>query len=658
MPPWRVWTEPLSLATHRDDYAVVQYASVSPDACAYDASGEVLPDALACRYDHLFRPAGRHRYLREQAGELVLVDERGPGAIVRVWMTTGDGFSADFPPDLRLKVRVDGNPIPAVDLPVSQWFDGSTWPFVWPLVGNRSTAAGASFSYVPIVFREGATVSLAGPDASIDARPIWYHVDVQRHATASIAASGIPDDVDDWRTFAAVGSGAYPWPGAVAWQIASADVAQGATQTLIEHVGGDTLLALRLRAKDPGHLDTLSLQVDLDGDRRIAHRLSDLFAFAGSPADAQRTLTHGIDGSGHAYLYLPMPFHASLRLALHQPTGAGDAQIDYAFAFRGMPPPQDAMRLSVHSHDTCMEGGRDAPDLALIDTAGRGRWMSLATRQGNHPPGNPNYLEGDERIHVDGSRHPAWQGTGNEDFYNGGFYFDRDGSYGHPHAELFAGAPGHGFVGPQLSTSHMYRSLLLDALPFQSRLHVGLERGAYGDQPMCSRGVAFLYVEPGRALAPVASLDLGDPASIVAAQYVAPPEAQCDDETFSYAQEPPQSQAGRVCRRSGGESSFRFTLRQPAQRLWLRRQFDGLHGGQAARIKVADVAVAHLPYAMATPARRWQDVDMPLDLPPQPAGATLVFRIIPDDNNALFTESRYVLIATAGDPLFAHGFDD
>jgi hypothetical protein len=656
LPPWRVWTAPVALATHRDDYSVVQQSSASADPCAYDASGQVLPGSLACRYDHLFRPSGRHRYLREEGKELVLVDERGPGAIVRVWMTTGNGFSADFPPDLRLKVRLDGNPIPAVDLPVSQWFDGSTWPFTWPLAGNRSNAAGASFSYVPIVFSEGATVSLSGPDASIDARPIWYHFDVQRHAAASSITSGIPGDIGDWFAFSRGSPGGYPWPRLMAWQIGSAQVEQGTTQTLFERDGGDTLLAFRVRTADIAHLETVTLQIEFDGDRRIDQRLNELFAFSGSRPDAQEALLYGI-GNDYAYLYLPMPFHQSMRLQLSQPSGAGDAQVDYDYAFAGMPPPADAMRLAAHSHDTCIDGGRDAPDLTLLDVSGRGRWMSLATRQGNQPPADPNYLEGDERIYVDGSRHPAWQGTGNEDLYNGGFYFDRGGSYGFAHAYRFAGAPGHAFNGPVPSISNMYRLLMTDAVPFHSHLRVDLERGAYGDQPMCSRGVAFLYVEPERALAPVASLDLGDPASVAAAHYVSTPVASCKEETFSYAEEPPRPLAGTVCRRVGGASNFMFTLRQPASRLWLRRRLDGAEGGQAARVEVEGVAVAHLPYAMATPDRRWQDVDLPLDLPPQPAGATLAFRVVPDDAGAVFTESAYELIATAHDELFAHGFE-
>lgn len=656
--PWRFWTDPLSLAVHRDDYAVVQRSSFSPDPCDYDPAGHIVPGALDCRYDHLYRPAGRNRFLRMDTDELVLLDERGPGAIVRAWMTTGDGFSADFPADLRLRVRLDGNPIPAVDLPVPQWFDGSTWPFVPPLVGDRVSAAGAGFSYVPIVYRTGAVVTLVGPEASIDANRIWYQFNVQRHARPTTMTSGVPNDIAQWIDFAQTPPGDYPWPAALTWQTESTVIGEGTTQLLFEHTGPDTMLAMRIRPSDSTHGASLIVQMDIDGDRRVDLPLDALFGFDNADEVAQRSLLHGVDDDGYAYLFLPAPFHTSMRLALRQAEGAGDAQVDYAIALSGMPPPAGALSLAARQHNTCIAGGRDDEDLALLDVTGRGRWMSLATRQHNLAFNNANYLEGDERVYVDGSPHPAWHGTGNEDFYNGGFYFDRDGVYGYPHAYPFAGAPWHGFKGLSPVSSHMYRSMLADAVPFSSRLRVRLERGAYGDQPMCSAGVSWLYLEPERALAPIATLDLGDPASVAAAQFEMPAGAICGHSPFAYADEPPTTVAGTVCRRQGGESTFRFTLAQPANRLWLRRRFDGIDGGQAARVDVGDIPVARFPYAMITPDRRWQDVDVPLNLPAQPAGAVLDFRIVPDDVVAPFTESAYVLIATASDVLFANNFED
>lgn len=67
-PAWRIWDDPLSLSVHRDDHTVVLRSSFSPEPCLYDAAGQATPGGLECRYDHLYRPLARDRFLREEAG--------------------------------------------------------------------------------------------------------------------------------------------------------------------------------------------------------------------------------------------------------------------------------------------------------------------------------------------------------------------------------------------------------------------------------------------------------------------------------------------------------------------------------------------------------------------------------------------------------------
>src|SRR5690606_22240448 len=100
-------------------------------------------------------------------------------------------------------------------------------------------------------------------------------------------------------------------------------------------------------------------------------------------------------------------------------------------------------------------------------------------------------------------------------------------------------------------------------------------------------------------------LDLAVPASVAAANYQPPASALCGPLQAAYADEPPTHLAGRVCRFSGDASTFRLRIERPAQRLWLRRRFDGQDGGQAAQVLVDDVEVARFPYAQRNPHRRW-----------------------------------------------------
>ncbi len=661
--PWRIWDQPSSLARAEGDSLVVQRSSVSTDACQYDAAGQVVPaTGLACRYDHLHRPAGRHRYLYSRDGELVLLDEPGAGVVSRIWMTTGSGHSVDFPEDLRLRVRLGDMPTPFVDLAVRQWFDGSSWPFTGALVGDRHSAAGAAFSYVPIRFGNGIRISLVGPDAAIDAAPIWYHVNVHRLPSTQANGDGFPADVDAYRNFAATPPGLYPWPLPLAWQSSTLTLAAGIEATVFDRDQGDTLLALRIRPQTLTQLQALRVRLRFDGEWRVDHRLADLLGLdateKGDPAVLPRTLLSGIGPDGlTAYLFVPMPFQASASLHLALPADAEPVQIEVDHAFAGNAPPAEALRVRALSHDVCVAGGRLAPDLRLLDLGGRGRWIGLSAWQHNLVPSNPAFLEGDERIHVDGSRDPLWPGTGNEDFYNGGFYFDRGDTWGWPHALPFAGAPNHAFRSGLLSASRMYRWLLADAVVFHSRLQVNVERGAYGDLPMCSRGVAWLYHEAERRQAPLSWLNLGDPASIALAGYQPPPGAACGQRSGVFPDQPPTASTQRTCEFVGGASRFALHVPADSGQLWLRRRFDGGGGGQAAVVEVDGAVVARFPPAAAASAWRWQEVTVPLDLVPATSAGPVVFRIVPDDPAAGFTEVAYELLGDVGEPLFADGFE-
>ncbi|MFB9067242.1 DUF2961 domain-containing protein [Pseudofulvimonas gallinarii] len=656
-PPWAYWSDPLVLSRHRDDHAVVLYSTFSPVPCAYGPDGAVEPGALECRYDHLYRPLGRHRELRLEGDELLLVDEQGAGALVRAWLTTGDGFSADFPAALRLRIRLDGSPDPFVDIALNDWFAGDVSPHLAPLAGNRHSAAGAGFNLVPVVFNAGMTISLAGGDQAIDANRVWYQFNIHRVAAdVEIGASGFPADWPALHAFISTTPGAYPWPGAPAWVSGQRTIKPGVEETLLEQAGSDSLLGLRLRVPDGVDGSSLRLRMRFDEGSDIDHPLTDWFGMGSEPTEAPRSLLVGLDDDGFAYLFWPMPFHSQASVRLLQAGRGGEVTVDYAYVLDGRPAPEDAMHFGIRVADQCIGTGRHQSDLSLLALGGRGRWLGLSTRQHNLLSDNANYLEGDERIHIDGSAHPALHGTGNEDFYNAGFYFDH-GGYGYPFAAPMTGAPWHQRVAGTPVASRMYRLLLADAVPFRSSLDVRLERGAYGDQAMCADATAWFYHEPGRAMLPVSTLDLVSASSIQASHYVAPASASCSDLSSHYIDEPPTQRSGRVCRFSEGTSSFRFHLRNRAQRLWLRRRFDALEGGQAAIVVVNGQEAGRFPYAPKQPWRRWQEVDLPLAMPPQPAGSMLDIRIVPIDSAALFTEAAYTLLAPPGDLLHADGFD-
>lgn len=92
--------------------------------------------------------------------EQVILEETGPGAITRIWMTAGWGISEPLDPSVRIRIRVDGAEAPVVDVPLPDFFSGNVAPFLAPLVASRELSSGGNVSYVPIPYRTGCRVSL------------------------------------------------------------------------------------------------------------------------------------------------------------------------------------------------------------------------------------------------------------------------------------------------------------------------------------------------------------------------------------------------------------------------------------------------------------------------------------------------------------------
>jgi hypothetical protein len=119
-------------------------------------------------------------------------------------------------------------------------------------------------------------------------------------------------------------------------------------------------------------------------------------------------------------------------------------------------------------------------DWTIANTTGRGKFVGVSqTMEGLQPDGNTRgYLEGDERVYVDGERTPAIHGTGTEDYYESGWYFNQ-GTYSTP----FHGNSGHevqaGFCTVECDSA--WRLHITDSIEYQNQLGFGIEHGQQND---------------------------------------------------------------------------------------------------------------------------------------------------------------------------------
>ncbi|NJL28888.1 MAG: hypothetical protein HC897_13845 [Thermoanaerobaculia bacterium] len=104
-PPWEVWRDLHRLAELPAGDQVLLRSSHCLSGCRFDRHSE-----------------GDWRFLRLDGEEGVIFEEEGAGAIVRLWMTTGDGTSQPLDPTVRLRVYVDRAQTPVLDLPLPALF--------------------------------------------------------------------------------------------------------------------------------------------------------------------------------------------------------------------------------------------------------------------------------------------------------------------------------------------------------------------------------------------------------------------------------------------------------------------------------------------------------------------------------------------------------
>jgi D-arabinan exo alpha-(1,3)/(1,5)-arabinofuranosidase (non-reducing end) len=170
--------------------------------------------------------------------------------------------------------------------------------------------------------------------------------------------------------------------------------------------------------------------------------------------------------SGGYNCYWPMPFHASARWTLtnlsSQAIDAFFYNIDYT-AYDSLPPEL----LQFHAQWRRENPTTPRKSYTILEATGTGHIVGTALfMQGGT---DLAFLEGNERITIDGEAQPSVIGTGTEDYFGGGFFFEH-GPYS---------APEHGCLIRDAARGQIsaYRWHIDDAMPFSQSIQVSIEHG-------------------------------------------------------------------------------------------------------------------------------------------------------------------------------------
>lgn len=265
-------------------------------------------------------------------------------------------------------------------------------------------------------------------------------------------------------------------------------IAPGQTLVLVDHQGAGVLrrwwLTIAPRNKVEIHR-LLIVRCFWDGEKEpsVEVPVSDFFGMGFGQWKDHISLPMNMTSGGYNS-YWPMPFRKSALITIEN---IGEKPVDNFYynidirTYERLPP--EALYFHAQYRQVRTSTGKP---VTILDAEGRGHYvgtlLSMQPERGSHI----GYLEGDERITIDGESTPSIIGTGTEDYFSSGWYFDT-GEYS---------APYHGVTIKDEETGRIsaYRWHIEDPIPFNKSLRFDIEHGGTNDVPGVEySSVAYWY---------------------------------------------------------------------------------------------------------------------------------------------------------------------
>ncbi|HUI11407.1 MAG TPA: glycoside hydrolase family 172 protein [Bacteroidota bacterium] len=298
-------------------------------------------------------------------------------------------------------------------------------------------------------------------------------------------------------------------------QISSNDTSGGNNDFIVIPAGNTAVLAdirgpgvittfwVTISSADRYFLRRILLRMYWDGERSPSVEVP-IGDFFGTGFEYRHYVTPFIGmSSGGYYSYFPMPFGSGARVEVVNETGQDIGAFYYHIDYQKLrrPPGPAVARFHASWHrDIRAPRGRY---FTLLEAEGRGHLVGVNLSMQSYD-GGLSFLEGDEMIWVDGERTPSIRGTGTEDYFNSGWYFN--------HGEF--AAPYHGLIlkDDSLGRIAAYRFHVLDAIPFRKSIRALIEHGDRNTEVADYACTAYWYqVEPHRPFPPMLKASLRIP---------------------------------------------------------------------------------------------------------------------------------------------------
>ena len=436
---------------------------------------------------------------RSEDGGYVIAEMQGPGAIVRIWSAQ--------PKEGHIKIFIDGNIIPVIDMPFMSLFGTSDAPF--NLENLCYDAAGGKNCYVPITYNKSCKIVL------YDDWGKFYQVNyISFTEDTTVEPFTLPLSSDKIAALEAVNdcfggdmSSISELYDNNSSETKTVTVPKGERVNIFNTSASGAIVGLKIK------INGLDMTIGADGVAHDWKALADmcismkwdgndfdsvwttLGGFFGSPTglNPYSSLPMGVlsDGTMYSNWYMPYANGAVITIG-----NDGDEDYSITYTIITVPLSEDEASELLRFHakwnraeDPVREGNDRWPDSNFLSVTGTGRYVGTSLHVYKEiGRGDPLYNgsldnngfsvnysswwwgEGDEKFFVDGEKFPSWFGTGSEDYfgYAWGNWTFFDEAY---HAQPFTNG-GMWNIGNRLNN----RFHIIDNIPFQSSFEAYLEK--------------------------------------------------------------------------------------------------------------------------------------------------------------------------------------
>jgi hypothetical protein len=396
-------------------------------------------------------------------------------------------------------------------------------------------------------------------------------------------------------------------------------------------------------------LHNARLRISFDGQRTVDAPLGEFFG-SGLGEYQVRALMYGMDTSANGWYsaWWPMPYrdHATVELyngSQHTIT-SGTAEVTSARSARwalALSPIGGAGYFRATSNSGPTTPGSDH---IFLHAAGHGKFVGVTqTMQG---PGSRGYLEGDERVYTDGAHSPQIYGTGTEDFYEGGWYFNRE-VFTNPFNGESSHEPGVNGCPAGSDCTGVYRQMLADAVPFNSQITFGIEHGGVDDVQADYASTAYWYGQPSDTQALTDTLDVGNAASEQAHRYTStvPGPVASLTNTYEGSNGTPAPVTDDL-RATSAPVTFTVSVAKYNDGVALRRRSDQTNAFQSAIVTVDSTNAGTWLQPLGNGTHRWLDDTYPLPAALTAGKTSVTVTLTPTAGAPAWSAARYEALSS------------